>query len=132
MFQSGQDCPSAFGHGQVAKILRSQDMSDEDKLNNLVKEATSLLHLAKNILGDERLERRHRSGCSTAINTHRPDQFAMPHGNWHDAGVHYFTKSQGADESNEHGGVMTPAPQLGGGQFTLHLHPWSKTPNLYH
>eukprot|EP00959_Pyramimonas_sp_CCMP1952_P268216 5608156-Pyramimonas_sp.AAC.1 len=46
--------------------------------------------------------------------------------------MHCFTKTQGADESNQDGGIITLAPNLGGGQFTPHLQTWSKTPNLYH
>eukprot|EP00959_Pyramimonas_sp_CCMP1952_P113973 2383287-Pyramimonas_sp.AAC.1 len=49
MFQNGQDCPGAFGYEPVQKILRSRDMSDEDKLLNLVKDATALVQLAKGV-----------------------------------------------------------------------------------
>ncbi|CAK0859411.1 unnamed protein product, partial [Prorocentrum cordatum] len=132
MFQNGQDCPNASEHQPAARIIRSTDMSDEDKLSNIIKEATSLLHLSKNILGDPRLERRYRSGCTTEINKYRLAQFSLPNGQWHDFHSHYFTKTQGADQRNDHGGTMTPMPSLGGGEFTPHLHPWCKTPNLYH
>eukprot|EP00959_Pyramimonas_sp_CCMP1952_P291153 6090328-Pyramimonas_sp.AAC.1 len=83
MFQNGQDCPNAFGCEPIVKILRSTDMSDDDKLTNLIKEAADLLRLSKNTTGDTRFERRYRSGCTTEINKYRPNQFSLPNGQWH-------------------------------------------------
>eukprot|EP00959_Pyramimonas_sp_CCMP1952_P114144 2386683-Pyramimonas_sp.AAC.1 len=85
MFQNGQGCPSAFGYEPVMKILRSRDMSDADTLLHLAQEATALVQLAKGVLGDERLARRYRSGCSTSVNARRPGHFTLPHGEWHSA-----------------------------------------------
>eukprot|EP00959_Pyramimonas_sp_CCMP1952_P395463 8286244-Pyramimonas_sp.AAC.1 len=81
MFQNGQDCPNAFGCEPIVRILRSKELGDAEKFNELVKEATGLLGLAKHVLRDSNLERRCAAGSSMEHDLN-PGLRTLPHGRW--------------------------------------------------
>eukprot|EP00959_Pyramimonas_sp_CCMP1952_P438990 9190457-Pyramimonas_sp.AAC.1 len=73
MFQNGQDCPNVFGCEPIKRILQDRDMEYKDKFNELLKEVTGLLGLAKQVMSDPKLERCYASGSAMDYDLGRPD-----------------------------------------------------------
>eukprot|EP00959_Pyramimonas_sp_CCMP1952_P014709 311735-Pyramimonas_sp.AAC.1 len=65
-----------------------------------------LLGLAKHVLSDRNLERRCAAGSAMDYDLELPHRCALPRGRWDNAEIFVFHATQGADESNEHGGTL--------------------------